>query len=61
MTGGEEIVEDAACAGPTLADFDLDVVLSELAAIRSRVKGPVDAVAVVRAGRDELDADNRLS
>lgn len=61
MTGGEEIAKDAASAEPTLADFDLDVVLSELAAIRSRVKSPVDAVAIVREGRDELEADNHLS
>ena len=34
---------------------DLDGVLADLAEIRGRVRGPVDAVAVVREGREELE------
>ncbi|HEY8502298.1 MAG TPA: hypothetical protein VIL21_06405 [Solirubrobacterales bacterium] len=43
----------AAELGPT--EFDWDGTLSELAAIRSRVHGNVDAVALVREGRSELE------
>ena len=35
--------------------FDWDAALSDLAKIRGRVRGDVDAVAVVREGRDELE------
>lgn len=34
---------------------DLDGILADLAEIRGRVRGPVDAVAVVREGREELE------
>jgi len=34
---------------------DLNGILADLAKIRSRVRGPVDAVAVVREGREELE------
>jgi hypothetical protein len=34
---------------------DLTVILGDLAEIRGRVRGSVDAVAVVREGREELD------
>ncbi len=34
---------------------DLEAILGDLAEIRSRVRGSVDAVAVVREGREELD------
>jgi hypothetical protein len=37
------------------AHSDLESILAELAEIRSRVRGPVDAVAVVREGREELE------
>ena len=40
------------------AQSDLDSILADLAdlaEIRSRVRGPVDAVAVVREGREELE------
>jgi len=38
------------------AHSDLESTLAELAKIRSRLRGPaVDAVAVVREGRDELE------
>lgn len=36
-------------------DGDLDKRLRDLAEVRRRVRGPVDAVAVVREGRDELE------
>lgn len=35
--------------------FDLESVLADLADVRSRVRGPVDAVALVREGRQELE------
>ena len=34
---------------------DLDSILTDLAEIRGRVRGSVDAVAVVRMGREELE------
>jgi hypothetical protein len=37
------------------AQTDLETILADLAEIRGRVRGPVDAVAVVREGRDELE------
>lgn len=37
------------------ASSDLDSILADLAEIRGRVRGPVDAVAVVREGREELE------
>ena len=37
------------------AHSDLDSILADLAEIRGRVRGPVDAVAVVREGREELE------
>jgi hypothetical protein len=37
------------------AEFDWDDALSDLAKIRSRVRGDVDAVAVVREGREDLE------
>jgi len=41
---------------------DLDKRLRDLAEVRRRVRGPVDAVAVVRKGRDELEhRDQRIS
>lgn len=39
----------------TLEGFDLESVLADLASVRSRVGGPVDAVALVREGRQELE------
>ncbi len=38
-----------------LEGFDLESVLADLACVRSRVRGPVDAVALVREGRQELE------
>lgn len=38
------------------ADFDWDAALTEFAEIRGRMRGgPVDAVALVREGREELE------
>jgi hypothetical protein len=37
------------------AKSDLESVLAGLAEIRGRVRGPIDAVAVVRQGREELE------
>jgi hypothetical protein len=37
------------------AHSDLDSILTDLAEIRGRVRGPVDAVATVREGREELE------
>jgi hypothetical protein len=39
----------------TLGGFDLESVLTDLADVRSRVRAPVDAVALVREGRQELE------
>lgn len=38
-----------------LGGFDLESVLVDLVDVRSRVRGPVDAVALVREGRQELE------
>jgi hypothetical protein len=38
---------------------DLNEILADLAEIRSRVHGHVDAVALVREGREELDQRGR--
>jgi hypothetical protein len=43
--------EDQAPAGERVP-ADLDQILADLAEIRARVRGPIDAVAVVRDGRD---------
>jgi hypothetical protein len=47
-----------------LGGFDLESVLADLARVRSRARGPVDAVALVREGRQELEqrgvANDRL-
>lgn len=37
------------------ASSDLESILADLSEIRGRVRGPVDAVAVVREGREELE------
>lgn len=37
------------------AKSDLESILADLAEIRGRVRRPVDAVAVIREGRDELE------
>gem|GEM_PF-1760333 len=37
------------------ASSDLESILADLADVRSRVRGPVDAVALVREGREELE------
>lgn len=44
---------------PTEAEFEAS--LARVDAIRAQVKGPVDAVALVREGRDELAERGPLS
>jgi hypothetical protein len=41
------------------APSDLSEILADLAEIRSRVRRPVDAVALVREGRQELEDRGR--
>lgn len=38
-----------------LEGTDLESILADAASVRSRVRGPVDAVALVREGRQELE------
>jgi len=59
--GGRRGVQPDALADELLAaelapaQSDLDSILADLAEIRSRVRGPVDVVAVVREAREELE------
>jgi len=58
--GRRGVQPDALAAEVLISEFapvssDLDSILADLAEIRSRVRGPVDAVAVVREGREELE------
>ena len=50
-----ELADDLLAAELALASSDLESILADLADVRSRVCGPVDAVAVVREGREELE------
>jgi hypothetical protein len=51
----DALAEELLAAELAPAKPDLDGVLAGLAEIRGRVRGPVDAVAVVREGREELE------
>jgi hypothetical protein len=51
----DALAEELLAAELAPAKPELDGVLADLAEIRGRVRGPVDAVAVVREGREELE------
>lgn len=51
----DKLAEELLAAELAPANSDLEAILTDLADIRSRVRGPVDAVAVVREGREELE------
>lgn len=50
----DDLAAEALAAELEPAEFDWDEALAELAEIRGRVRGEVDAVALVREGREEL-------
>jgi len=50
----DALAEELLAAELAPVKSDLESVLAGLAEIRSRVRGPVDAVAVVAEGREEL-------
>lgn len=51
----ELLAAELLAAELTPVQADLDGILADLAKIRGRIRGPVDAVAVVREGREELE------
>lgn len=51
----DELADELLAAELAPASSDLDSILADLADVRSRVRAPVDAVAVVREGREELE------
>jgi len=52
----DELADELLAADLAPVDFDWDAALAELADIRGRIRGaPVDAVALVREGREELE------
>jgi hypothetical protein len=51
----DKLADELLAAELAPASSDLEAILVDLADIRGRVRGPVDAVAVVREGREELE------
>jgi hypothetical protein len=51
----DKLADELLAAELAPASSDLEAILVDLADIRGRVRGPVDAVAVVREGRKELE------
>lgn len=51
----DKLADELLAAELAPASSDLEAILADLADIRGRVRGPVDAVAVVREGREELE------
>lgn len=51
----DALADELLAAELTPVQADLDGILADLAKIRGRIRGPVDAVAVVREGREELE------
>lgn len=51
----DKLADELLAAELAPAGSDLEAILVDLANIRGRVRGPVDAVAVVREGREELE------
>lgn len=51
----DKLADELLAAELAPASSDLEAILTDLADIRGRVRGPVDAVAVVREGREELE------
>lgn len=50
----DELADELLAAELAPASSDLESILSDLADVRRRVRGPIDAVVVVREGREEL-------
>lgn len=50
----DELANELLAAELAPASSDLESILSDLADVRNRVRAPVDAVALVREGREEL-------
>lgn len=57
--GPDELADELLDAELAPSPSDLNEILADLAQIRSRVHRPVDAVALVREGREELDQRGR--
>ncbi|HEY0280166.1 MAG TPA: hypothetical protein VGC32_18025 [Solirubrobacterales bacterium] len=55
----DELADELLAAELAPAPSDLSEILADLAEVRSRVRRPVDAVALVREGREELDQRGR--
>jgi hypothetical protein len=51
----DELADELLTADLAPVQFDLEPTLTDLADIRSRVHGTLDAVSLVREGRDELE------
>lgn len=51
----DELADELLAAELAPAHSDLESILADLADVRSRVRGHVDAVAVIREGREELE------
>jgi hypothetical protein len=51
----DELADELLAAELAPASSDLESTLADLADVRSRVRGAVDAVAVVRESREELE------
>ncbi len=51
----DKLADELLAAELAPASSDLEAILADLADVRGRVRGPVDAVAVVREGREELE------
>lgn len=52
----DELADELLAAELAPANSDLDSILADLAEVRRRVRGPVDAVAVIREGREGLSS-----
>lgn len=57
--GPDELADELLAGELAAAPSDLSEVLADLAEIRSRVRRPVDTVALVREGREELERRGR--
>lgn len=55
----DELADELLATELAPARSDLNEILADLAEIRSRVRRPVDAVTLVREGREELDQRGR--
>lgn len=51
----DELADELLAAELAPVSCNLDTILADLAEIRSRARSPVDAVTLVREGREELE------